>query len=82
MLLVRRPSFWRAYWQVTGRDEESETGTQRYRWGSGSAKTRLKTSIHANSFRYHLTSWRLKILGPAKGVWVQDPPPAPELVNK
>jgi hypothetical protein len=56
----------------------SEAGNERYGQGSKSSKTGLETSILTNSFRYHLTSDRLKILGPARGVWVQHPPPAPK----
>jgi hypothetical protein len=63
-------------WQVTGRDEGSEAGTQRYARASESLKTGLRSPTDANSFRYDLTSWRLKILGPERGVRVRFPPSA------
>ena len=50
----------RRYWQVTGRNDASEAGAERYGWKGESSETGQKTPIQANSINYQITLARLK----------------------
>src|SRR4051812_582314 len=66
-----------AYWQATGRYDEPQAGTWWYWAFDRSPKSGQKTPNRTHLSRSTIDLGRLKILGPARGVWVRFPPPAP-----